>query len=169
MTSRGHVAVMAASPPARCMHAPHANISCRYKLSDIDGPARRAGSRASHCTQNWTLGVISWRRSSVERRPSYFQLILTDNGRRFITANVQLCRTKLTTRRRSTCRGSLYTGRSCRESAAIFGCTRISFLTQCWLRRKEALTLKSSSVRQAVWIKLQRVSQTDTGRQLISH
>ena len=31
-----------------------------------DGPARRAASRASCCTQRRTLGVIIWLRSSVE-------------------------------------------------------------------------------------------------------
>jgi len=35
-----------------------------------DGPERRAAARASCCAQRWTLSVINYQWSSVERRPS---------------------------------------------------------------------------------------------------
>jgi len=75
-------------------------MPCFKQVSSVaDGPARRATSRASCCTQTKMLRVINWPRSSVERRPLqvFCQLSSTDDDRQFITPNVYLCRTKLTT------------------------------------------------------------------------
>jgi len=45
--------------------APNTSIS-----SVADGPVQRAASHALCCMRRWTLSVINWPTSSVERRPS---------------------------------------------------------------------------------------------------
>ena len=71
-------------------HTTHHHIHIHWLLpAAANGPARRAASRASCCTQRWTLSVINC-------VAMYCQL--TDDSRQFIILNVHHCRTKLTTR-----------------------------------------------------------------------
>jgi len=72
-------------------------MPCFKQVSSVaDGPARRATSRASCCTQTKMLRVINWPRSSVERRPLqvFCQLSSTDDDRQFITPNCDRTVTK---------------------------------------------------------------------------
>jgi len=86
-------------PAAHTVRAVSIRLRGKRVSAVADGPARRAVSRASSCTRRWTLGVINWPRSSVERRPSQLLLLTSpDDDRQFVAPSVHSCPTKLTTR-----------------------------------------------------------------------
>jgi len=93
---------------------PYPQQPCRIMLAVADGPGRHAASRASCCTQRWTLSVINWPSSSVDRR-KYCQLSLTDTERATLSNKD----------RRSTSRGYFFADKVSEGSTLSFGDTRV--------------------------------------------
>ena len=89
--------------PMEINHSPYTHPIPMGITRGIPGPGRHAASRASCCTQRWTLSVINWPSSSVDRR-KYCQLSLTDTERATLSNKD----------RRSTSRGYFFCGQSFR-------------------------------------------------------